>query len=203
MPLPQEAADAVAGFCRIPDGGQRPHRPPVPAGDPAPAGGERAGRLPGPDGLARLASGAVPPGTAAPARPAPDHRTAAFEVPALPSAVGAARRTVRGLLTDWGVPDGVRDDVLLVVSELVTNALVHAAGERIGCRLHGAGGRVRIEVEDQAGGPTLPAARRAGPDDRNGRGLFLVEALSLDWGVRPVPGRSARVVWAELPSGHG
>ncbi|MER6073454.1 ATP-binding protein [Streptomyces sp. NPDC001817] len=166
-------------------------RPPSAAGVPRPPGGGRPGRLPGPLGPDRLASGDPPPRSAA-----------AFELPAQPSAVATARRVVEDLLTAWGVPDGPRADALLVTSELVTNALVHAAGARIACRLRGTADRIRIEVEDQDGGPTLPVARRPAPDDQHGRGLFLVDALSRDWGVTPVSGRPARVVWAELPSGH-
>ncbi|WP_244189188.1 ATP-binding protein [Streptomyces incarnatus] len=157
-----------------------------------PPGGGRPGRLPGPLGPDRPASG-----------DALARSAAAFDLPAQPAAVGTARRVVRDLLSAWGVPGGTRDDAVLVTSELVTNALVHAAGERITCRLHGTADRIRIEVEDQDGGPTRPAARRPGADDQHGRGLFLVDALCRDWGVTPVPGRPARVVWAELPSGRG
>ncbi|MFF9086367.1 ATP-binding protein [Streptomyces sp. NPDC014991] len=201
-PPEHRAADTEAPPCRIPDGGQSLCRLPAPAGIPGP-GGERPGRLPGPDGPDRLASGAPLPATAACDPQAPAHRgTAAFDLPAVPAAVGTARHVVRDLLTAWGVPEDARDDVVLVVSELVTNALVHAAGEWIGCRLLAAADRVRIEVEDQAGGPALPAVRRPGPDDPHGRGLLLVGTLSHDWGVTAVPGRRARVVWADLPSGR-
>ncbi|OLZ74850.1 hypothetical protein AV521_02890 [Streptomyces sp. IMTB 2501] len=129
-------------------------------------------------------------------------RAAAFDLPSRPTAVGTARRVVRELLTAWEVPEGPLDDAVLVTSELVTNALVHTAGDRIACRLHDTADRIRIEIEDRQGGPALPTARRPGPDDQHGRGLLLVDALSLDWGVTPIPGRPARVVWAELPSGH-
>ncbi|AOR36852.1 hypothetical protein BFF78_03190 [Streptomyces fodineus] len=126
---------------------------------------------------------------------------AAFDLPAQPAAVGTARRVVQHLLTAWGVSEQPRDSAVLVISELVTNAVVHTAGERIACRLHGTADRIRIEVEDQEGGPALPVVRRHRPDDQHGRGLFLVHALSVDWGVTPVSGRSARVVWAELSYG--
>jgi anti-sigma regulatory factor (Ser/Thr protein kinase) len=167
-----------------------PRRPPVQAGVLRPPGGERPGRLPGLLGPDRLASGHPLPRSAA-----------AFDLPARPAAVGTARRVVRDLLIAWGVPEGSRDDAVLVISELVTNALVHTAGERIACRLHGTADRIRIEVEDQEGGPALPAARRPRPEDQHGRGLFLVDALCLDWGVATVSGRPARVVWAELSYG--
>lgn len=169
-------------------GAERPHLPPVPAAGSRRPGGEHPDRLPGPDGSGRPAYGASSAGSAA------------FDLPAVPVAVGTARRIVRDLLTAWGVPGEVRDDVLLVISELVTNALVHAAGERISCRLRRTAERVRIEVEDQDGGPGLPVVGRPGPHEQHGRGLFLVEALSSDWGVTAVPDRPARVVWAELPS---
>jgi anti-sigma regulatory factor (Ser/Thr protein kinase) len=112
--------------------------------------------------------------------------------------VGTARRVLRDVLAAWGLPGDALDDAVLVTSELVTNALVHAAGERIVCRLRDAGDRVRVEVEDQNRGQARPVPRRPGPGDQNGRGLFLVDVLSVDWGVTVVPGRTARVVWAEL-----
>ncbi|MEV6838465.1 ATP-binding protein [Streptomyces sp. NPDC051133] len=187
-PVPQLAPRAVPDA--VAQAGQ-PHRPADRAGAFGPPSGERLGRLPGPGGADRIASGVPLPGSAA-----------AFDLPALPAAVGTARRIVADLLTAWGVPEYCRDDVVLVASELVTNALVHAAGERVVCRLHDLTDRIRIEVEDQDGGRGLPAVRRPGPEDPHGRGLFLVDALSLDWGVTPVPGRPAHVVRAELPSGR-
>lgn len=190
--VPHRASDDTEdGPHPAPDTLTHPHRPPVPAGVLRPPGGGRLGRLPGPLGPDRLASGDPLPRSAA-----------AFDLPAQPAAVGTARRVVRDLLTAWGVPDGTRDDAVLVTSELVTNALVHTAGGRIACRLHGTADRIRIEVEDQDGGPTLPTALRAGPDDQHGRGLLLVDALSRDWGVTPLTGRPAQVVWAELRSDH-
>ncbi|MFF5157701.1 ATP-binding protein [Streptomyces sp. NPDC000348] len=105
---------------------------------------------------------------------------------------------MRDLLTTRGVADEVCDNAVLVASELLTNALTHAAGERIVCRLRVRADRIRIEVEDQARGLELPVLRRPGPDDQNGRGLLLVDALSCDWAVTRTPGRDGRVVWAEL-----
>ncbi|MER6623509.1 MULTISPECIES: ATP-binding protein [unclassified Streptomyces] len=125
-----------------------------------------------------------------------------FDLPATPASVRAARGGVRDLLTARGVADEVRDNAVIVASELLTNALVHAAGERIVCRLHVLADRIRVEVEDQARGPELPMLRRPGPDDRNGRGLLLVDALSSDWAVTRAPGRAGRVVWAELATGR-
>ncbi|MEW2301058.1 ATP-binding protein [Streptomyces sp. NPDC006655] len=165
-----------------------PHRPSDVTGVPGPPGGERLGRLPGPQGLDRFASG-----------DRPTQRSRVFDLAPTPRAVGNARRSVGELLGTWGVPDEARDNAVLVTSELVTNAIVHSAGRRIVCRVQASDDRVRIEVEDQNGGFTLPAPRQARPDEQNGRGLFLVDALSLDWGVQVGPeGSTARVVWAEL-----
>lgn len=128
------------------------------------------------------------------------HRSGVFGLPAVSASAGEARRTVRELLDEWGVDAELREDVLLITSELVTNVLTHTTSEWIVCRLHMTGQRLRLEVEDQNSGHALPSRRRPGPDDQNGRGLMLVGMLSGDWGVRDTPQRSGRVVWAELPS---
>ena len=144
----------------------------------------------------------LPPVMCPPARRAAyeHHRAGVFGLPAVPASAGEARRTVRELLEEWAVTPDVREDALLITSELVTNALTHTMSEWIVCRLHLTGQRLRIEVEDQNSGHALPARRRPGPDDQNGRGLMLVGMLSSDWGVNDTPQRSGRVVWAELPS---
>ncbi|MFG2512286.1 ATP-binding protein [Streptomyces sp. NPDC048584] len=138
-----------------------------------------------------------PPGgePAAPGRLASGLRT--FDLPATPASVRAARAAVRELLIARGVADDVCDNAVIVTSELVTNALTHAAGDRIVCRLRLSADRVRIEVEDEARGPGLPMLRRPGPDDQSGRGLLLVDTLGDDWAVTRTPGRTGRTVWAE------
>ncbi|MGW3955893.1 ATP-binding protein [Streptomyces sp. NPDC004752] len=181
-PMPLPGGDKSAS----PHAAQWPHRSPQSASPTRPPGGEHSGRLPGPDGLDPLASGAQPP-----------HRVHAFDLPATPTSVGAARRAVRALLTRWGTDDEVRDNAVIVTSELVTNAVTHSASERIACRLHSTADRLRIEVEDQNRAAALPTPRQPDPDDQSGRGLLLVAALSRDWGVTGTR-RSARVVWAEL-----
>jgi anti-sigma regulatory factor (Ser/Thr protein kinase) len=90
-----------------------------------------------------------------------------------------------------------RDDVLLCVSELVTNAVVHArsAGElRITVRSDG----VRIEVDDES-----PDTPRLAADGRpvGGRGLRIVDQLAASWGHATRPG--GKTVWAELPVAPG
>ncbi|HET6817889.1 MAG TPA: SpoIIE family protein phosphatase [Mycobacteriales bacterium] len=107
-------------------------------------------------------------------------------------AVPRARRFTAEALR--GVDSSIVDDVELVVSELVTNALLHGAAP-VTLRLSTIGDRVRIEVED--GGRELPVRMRDDTDAMTGRGLALVSRLSNGWGVEPGEGRG-KVVWAEV-----
>ncbi|WP_442809965.1 ATP-binding protein [Streptomyces sp. W16] len=102
------------------------------------------------------------------------------------------------LLIAWGVREVVRDNAVVVTSELVTNALTHSASDWIVCEVRNTDDVLRIEVEDQNRGSTLPVPGRPGPDDQGGRGLLLVAVLSSDWGTADIPHRSGRIVWAEL-----
>ncbi|MFJ5530624.1 ATP-binding protein [Streptomyces sp. NPDC093261] len=144
-----------------------------------------------PRSSARLPAGASPDGSAV------------FDLPAVPAAPGAARSGVRGLLRRWGTGAATGDNAVLVISELVTNAVLHTASERVVCRVSSDGHRLRIEVEDQSLSGTVPTRACPGPDDQGGRGLVLVDALSSGWGVRDAPHGSGRVVWAELPPEPG
>lgn len=108
-----------------------------------------------------------------------------------PDAVRRARHFVRTSLGDsWSQ----RDDVGLVVSELITNAMLHGEAP-IHVRLVANTDRLRIEVRDA--GQTPPLLIQAGPDAMTGRGLALVNSLAGRWGVDPVPG-GGKVVWVEL-----
>ncbi|MFI8829349.1 ATP-binding protein [Streptomyces sp. NPDC053431] len=102
-----------------------------------------------------------------------------------PEAAADARHHARDLLEDWRVPDEAVDEVLLVVSELVTNAVEHARAP-IALHLHRehAGRRIWVGVTD--GGPALRDGswtRSCAPDE-HGRGLALVEALCEACGTR-------------------
>ncbi|MEV0145407.1 MULTISPECIES: ATP-binding protein [unclassified Nonomuraea] len=101
-----------------------------------------------------------------------------------------ARDLTRLALAESGYT-GLHDDALLVVSELVTNALVHGAGAPA---LHLVVGpsRVRIEVRDSS--PLPPEPREPGP--KSGWGLNVIERLSIRWGS--FPQGSGKVVWCEL-----
>ncbi|MEU1466622.1 ATP-binding protein [Streptomyces sp. NPDC005761] len=109
--------------------------------------------------------------------------------------VPAAREFVRSVLADWGFGEARADEVLVCVSELATNALVHGVppgrGYKVMLWLRD-GGQVRVEVHDSGDGE--PGVRE--PDGESGRGLVIVEALADRWGVgERVPGK---VVWCEF-----
>ncbi|MFF4254486.1 ATP-binding protein [Streptomyces sp. NPDC001663] len=117
--------------------------------------------------------------------------------------VPLARDFARQALYAWGwLPAATADqraaaeDVLLVVSELVTNACLHAEGPDelwIACDRK----VIRIEVSDKGSGQPAPRTpHRAGRP--GGHGMFIVQRLCLDWGVVRTPGTAGKTVWAEL-----
>ena len=105
-----------------------------------------------------------------------------------------ARRFVREALERWDCGDAL-DTVQLLVSELVTNAVVHA-GSKPNVAVLLLPETVRIEVADQQVDAAV-APREAGDDDESGRGLFLLEELSSSWGVETSP--DGKTVWFEVP----
>ena len=109
-----------------------------------------------------------------------------------PEAVAAARRFVQRTLTQWGQPGHV-DNACLLVSEILTNA-VHHARTPIGLRLHHTTREIVTEITDDS--THLPRRRLPEPDDENGRGLMLVDALASDWGSRPT--ETGKTVWFTL-----
>jgi two-component sensor histidine kinase len=98
----------------------------------------------------------------------------------------------RRALHEWRVED-VSDPVVLVVSELVTNALVHGHGRAwLEIRRNHAG--IRVMVTDSTS--PLPQARQLDPEATSGRGLRLVQALTHSWGTEPSP--CGKTVWAQV-----
>ncbi|EMF26054.1 hypothetical protein H114_26214 [Streptomyces gancidicus BKS 13-15] len=89
------------------------------------------------------------------------------------------------------------DTAALVVSELVTNAIVHTASSHVVCELHDGDDLLRIAVRDEGCAPGRPRANtRQRPEEEHGRGLLLVDALCRAWGAQEHgPGL---LVWAEL-----
>ena len=121
-------------------------------------------------------------------------RKAALDLDPDPMAARAARRFVTATLEDWSLEE-LADDVISVVTELVTNATQHA-GTTSQLRLRSHPGRLIIEVADADGRIPRPAVTQA-MDERH-RGLMIVAQLSQRWGVRPTD--RGKVVWAELAS---
>ena len=83
--------------------------------------------------------------------------------------------------------------ILLVATELASNAVRHADGQFI-VRFERTSSFVRIEVEDSGSG--TPEARDPGPHATDGRGLQIVNILADAWGARPLQGNTGKVVWA-------
>ncbi|WP_435801904.1 ATP-binding protein [Streptomyces avermitilis] len=120
-----------------------------------------------------------------------------FELAAHPGSVAQARRLTRARLTHWQVPEDTCDSAALVVSELVTNAIVHTASEHVVCELHDGDELVRIAVRDEGCAPGEPHPSPQRPDEEHGRGLLLIGSLCRAWGaLERGPGL---LVWADLP----
>lgn len=129
-------------------------------------------------------------------------------LPGSPLAPASARALVRAALTEWGGrgPAGfdgrLADDAMAVVSELVTNAVVHAGTDvEVDWRLEECGAFV-VEVSDRHPfrAPRDPVGGEAAHDSLEyGRGLRLVASLAESWGVTYRTG--AKTVWARLPAG--
>jgi anti-sigma regulatory factor (Ser/Thr protein kinase) len=110
-------------------------------------------------------------------------------LPPLPTSVKEARQFVSGALDGVEAADATAD-ALLVVSELVTNAVVHA-GTDITVRVNTDAQPTRIEVAD--GSTEVPGLRLPGAGAKTGRGLLLVEHFTEEWGVETTG--SGKVVW--------
>jgi anti-sigma regulatory factor (Ser/Thr protein kinase) len=103
-----------------------------------------------------------------------------------------ARRFVKATLDDWRCYALV-DELNLAVSELVTNAVIHARSD-IGLTLVDQGDCVQVRVRDRVNSP--PRKRFPGADDTGGRGILLIERIADHWGIEPEP--PGKVVWLDL-----
>jgi anti-sigma regulatory factor (Ser/Thr protein kinase) len=124
-------------------------------------------------------------------------QTEVIELDGDPDAPARGRHAAGEVLDGWGCEPGTREDLLLVVSELVTNAVVHGS-EPIVVTMVRAPERVRVEVTDGAAGSSPHSNRRPPADAESGRGLSVVTRLAVAWGWSATPG-SGKTVWAELP----
>ncbi len=109
------------------------------------------------------------------------------------TAVGTVRHRAGEVLAGWGVPPDLRDEALLLLSELTTNALLHGRPP-VEVRLSRDRRHLTLEVHD--GAPTLPRRSRPDADDEHGRGLLLVSLIAQRWGTRPTP--HGKAVWCVL-----
>ena len=103
-----------------------------------------------------------------------------------------ARHWIAAHLRD--LPSEVTGCAALLTSELVTNAVLHAATPMC-VTLHILPDRIRVDVAD--GNPAFPSLKEYGRDAATGRGLTLFNSLASDWGVQAVDG--GKIVWFELP----
>jgi anti-sigma regulatory factor (Ser/Thr protein kinase) len=155
---------------------------------------------PRPSPLTSALPSAAPPATV----PARDAR-----VPLIPGpdAASAARAHLRAAISSWRLPVDV-DVAVLLVSELVTNAVTHGddgADTRGGTGARGgtgggmavtmlvrcSGGELRVEVHDRSRDMPVPVSLQVPDDSETGRGLMLVDTLAADWGYYRTPGGKA------------
>lgn len=104
-----------------------------------------------------------------------------------------ARQVVREAAASWELPEDLADDAQLVVTELVSNGIDHGAGP-ITLTVRRKAGGMLVEVHDES--PAEPLLRPVDPSSARGRGMQLVQALSVSWGTTPEGG--GKVVWAQL-----
>lgn len=128
-------------------------------------------------------------------RKGPGARARRWQLVSDPAAASQAREYCARALRQWGIEN--QESVLLTVSELVSNAVLHGWGT-VGLRIMETDGGVRIEVEDA--NPTPPRHRhrsrsRSSDENVGGFGLHIIDRLG-DWGWRPTP--VGKVVWARI-----
>ena len=98
------------------------------------------------------------------------------------------------VLRQWGLSPQIAEHTVLLVSELVGNAVRHTGARVFGLRMLRRRGWIRIEVRDPSRG--LPCLMPVQEMDTSGRGLFLVDKLSDRWGVDLLP--RGKTTWFEM-----
>ncbi|MFJ1528320.1 ATP-binding protein [Streptomyces mirabilis] len=115
-----------------------------------------------------------------------------------PTAVRAARHVVRDALGAWELT-GLTEDAEVVISELATNAVLHARMDSIRVTVTRIDEHtVRLAVVDRS--RDLPVHRSPNTEDMRGRGMSIVDALTWSWGTDRLPW--GKRVWAELRDGQ-
>ncbi|XVQ12721.1 ATP-binding protein [Spirillospora sp. CA-255316] len=114
-----------------------------------------------------------------------------------PSSVVLARELVRYALTTWNHQRDLVHDSMLVMSEIVTNAVSAARGSQIRLRCAQREGAPLLECWDPS--PALPIVSGASAMDEHGRGLAIIAAYAAEMGVRPSATGQGKVIWALMP----
>jgi anti-sigma regulatory factor (Ser/Thr protein kinase) len=114
-------------------------------------------------------------------------------LPPLATAPGQARAALRDSIGVWCDTQQV-DDAVLLVSELVTNAVVHGSPP-VGLSVEASDGTIRVEVTDSS--PVVPGVHVLSHLSAQGRGLAIVRDLSTRWGVDQISNDGKRI-WFEL-----
>lgn len=124
-----------------------------------------------------------------------DPTKAEVPLPSRPESAATARRLAQVVvLREWGLTPRMTEDAVLLVSELVGNAVRHTGARVFGLRMGRRRGWIRIEVRDPSRG--LPCLMPVQDMDISGRGLFLVDKLSDRWGVDLLP--LGKTTWCEM-----
>ncbi|MFJ2028394.1 ATP-binding protein [Streptosporangium sp. NPDC087985] len=131
------------------------------------------------------------------------------EFPATPTAVATARQWIRDLLTGRTSAPTL-DDAILLLSEIMTNAVIHSdsgrtpngsvmicIGTDIGTGADGNTGKLHLEVIDDGSATNIPFIRAADTDSDGGRGLLLVDLIATDWGTHH-DHETGNAVWFHL-----
>jgi anti-sigma regulatory factor (Ser/Thr protein kinase) len=126
-----------------------------------------------------------------PARPLPA-TSVSRRFAASTESAALVRHWLHRRLVAAGVAVAIVRRVELMASELATNAVLHAGGDRFLVHLSMADADIEVTVQD--GSATPPVPRRAAPDEAGGRGLAIVGALSRAWGMRPIRG-GGKAIW--------
>ncbi|MGW3495879.1 ATP-binding protein [Streptomyces sp. NPDC001020] len=120
---------------------------------------------------------------------------AEVSLPSRPESAATARRLAQVvILRQWGLSPKLAEDAVLLVSELVGNAVRHTGARVFGLRMRHRRGWIRVEVRDPSRG--LPCLMPVQEMDVSGRGLFLVDKLADRWGVDLLP--RGKTAWFEM-----
>jgi len=128
------------------------------------------------------------PGLQSPGLQSPGLQSHCVRLASGPAAVPAARRQVQAALRAWAACADPAD-VALLTSELVTNAVIHAAGSVITLVVSCSRDQVRVDVHDES--CVLPEMADVPADAESGRGLHLVASLAHEWGYYRTPAGKA------------